>query len=303
MSFRFLLVLLALMGSHAYSETYPDDLWLHAKPELEGVNPKKIKKYLNSLNRFSTTCSVIVKNGKIIGNYRGHKEGRIFSIGKTIQSMAIGVAIDEDLLSLESAGPVGTVREHLQQNYTGQWDYEPIKGQLNAQEILDDYTGDAEQYVKDRIFKRLKMKHTKPDPILGNSFQTSSCLDIARLGLLLARGGKWQDQQLVPESYWSEAIGPVSDNAAYGFLLWLNNDGEWSAGSELKKRSETKPIPGAPDDLIMANGVGGQIIFAIPSLDLVIVRIGWDHRTETMYRVWETWDAVEGIVESAKEGQ
>ena len=293
-----LVLLILLMGKTGFSEVYPGDQWRFSKPQDEGLDSIAVESYLKGLP-FATTCSVLVKNGKLIGNYQGHKTKRIVSIGKTIHSMAIGIAIKEGLLDLDSEGPVASVRQHLQQNYRGHWQYEPYKGQVYGTQILNKYVGRAESFIQRKLFDKLQMQQTKFDPLLGKSFHVSSCLDLARLGLLLAREGRWQGEELIPADYFNEAKQPLNSNSAYGFLLWLNRAGEWQAGGKVKKRHEYRPIPGAPDDMIIANGIGGQIIFAIPSLDLVVVRMGYDRRIETMYTVWDVWDGVADIVKSA----
>ena len=46
---------------------------------------------------------------------------------------------------------------------------------------------------------------------------------MARFGLLVLRGGKWRDQQLVSSRFFEAATSPSQElNPAYGDLFWLN---------------------------------------------------------------------------------
>jgi CubicO group peptidase (beta-lactamase class C family) len=94
--------------------------------------------------------------------------------------------------------------------------------------------------------------------------------DMAKIGYLLLRGGRWKDRQVVPEAWirsstarvqrppWSFGGYPVH----YGYLWWLLPvDG---TGSETG--------PGA--DVFTASGARGQWIFAIPRYDIVVVATG-----------------------------
>ena len=80
--------------------------------------------------------------------------------------------------------------------------------------------------------------------------------DMAKLGLLMLRQGRWQDRRLVPESWIESSISArvsVNDNEEYGLGWWL---------------SRGDPF------LFEANGRGGQRITIVPELDLVVVMTG-----------------------------
>jgi len=89
-----------------------------------------------------------------------------------------------------------------------------------------------------------------------------SARDRARLGLLYLAGGKWRDQRIIDEDWFTRSItdtiqvrkGPLD----YGYMWWIGVDGQ-------KQYS----FPG--DRTYSARGNGGQYIFVIPSRDLVIV--------------------------------
>ena len=95
---------------------------------------------------------------------------------------------------------------------------------------------------------------------------SSTALDMARLGWLWCNWGRWNDQQLIPESWLREAtsVNPmILENAAedqwhYGYGFWTNEYG--------------KLLQDAPNDSFMAAGAGKQFIWAYPAGNLVVVQ-------------------------------
>ncbi len=81
--------------------------------------------------------------------------------------------------------------------------------------------------------------------------------DHARMGLLFARQGKWQDQQLISRRWTDMIQTPTPANASYGYMWWLNQGPrQWA---------------GVPDHLYYAAGFGGNFIVVDEQNDLVIV--------------------------------
>ena len=81
--------------------------------------------------------------------------------------------------------------------------------------------------------------------------------DHARVGLLMANGGRWGEQQLLSEAWITECLNPCDLNPGYGLLWWLNGKGETA--------------PSAPASSYFAVGVGRNVIWMDPELDLVAV--------------------------------
>jgi CubicO group peptidase (beta-lactamase class C family) len=81
--------------------------------------------------------------------------------------------------------------------------------------------------------------------------------DLARLGLLVARGGAWGSRQLLPSSYVAEMLTPSPTNDAYGFLWWLNRG---------KGRR-----PAWSERCVSAMGAGTNLVWVDPDRDLVAV--------------------------------
>ena len=85
-----------------------------------------------------------------------------------------------------------------------------------------------------------------------------SSRDLARVGLLLLRRGRWGDAQLLPEEGLDHFLAAVAGEPAYGRTFWLNT------GARL--------FPGAPADLFGMMGFRSNRLYVIPSLDLVVAR-------------------------------
>lgn len=99
--------------------------------------------------------------------------------------------------------------------------------------------------------------------------------DIARLGQLMLNDGRWGDRQLIDPDYIHQAQQPTAANGGYGFLFWLNaGDSYKTATVPTAKVFDHAMFPGAPRDLYAFVGALGQFVAIIPSLDMVIVRMG-----------------------------
>lgn len=85
-----------------------------------------------------------------------------------------------------------------------------------------------------------------------------SALDMARFGLLTARGGKWRDKQILSAEFVRQAKTPTTAQQTYGFMNWFLN-------------TDRKYYPSAPASAFVHVGNGTNIIYIDPDADLVIV--------------------------------
>ncbi|MBI2706226.1 MAG: serine hydrolase [Actinobacteria bacterium] len=92
---------------------------------------------------------------------------------------------------------------------------------------------------------------------LASSFVYTTAQNFARFGLLYLRDGVWDGRRILPEGWVDDARRPRSydddDDRWYGSHWWALND---DLGT------------------FWANGYEGQCIFCVPSLDLIVVRLG-----------------------------
>lgn len=107
-------------------------------------------------------------------------------------------------------------------------------------------------------------------------------LDWLQVGVMLMNKGSFNGQEILPEELVHELLRPSDAAPGYGITFLLNR--EASANKEFAARlpqelqrsqQNTRLISdAAPADLFMKSGLFGQKLYIIPSLDLVIVRLG-----------------------------
>jgi CubicO group peptidase (beta-lactamase class C family) len=85
--------------------------------------------------------------------------------------------------------------------------------------------------------------------------------DALRFGYCLLHQGRWADRQLVPADYVGLCGKPSPHNphSPYTLMFENNSDGH---------------IAGAPRDAYYKSGAGGFALIIVPSLDLVIYKLG-----------------------------
>lgn len=82
--------------------------------------------------------------------------------------------------------------------------------------------------------------------------------DMARFGLLFESQGQWNGKQLLSKKYIDQAISPSTPNPNYGYMWWLNEQGN-------------RHWKGLSEDIFYAAGFGGNFIVVDREKDLVVV--------------------------------
>ena len=85
--------------------------------------------------------------------------------------------------------------------------------------------------------------------------------DAVRFGYCLAQGGRWRDRQLIPADYLKLCQHALPYNPHFPFSLQFEHN---QAGQ----------ILGAPRDAFYKTGANGFCLYIVPSLDLVIYKLG-----------------------------
>jgi CubicO group peptidase (beta-lactamase class C family) len=85
--------------------------------------------------------------------------------------------------------------------------------------------------------------------------------DALRFGYCLLRGGRWERKELVPADYVAlcNKMSPHNPHCPYTLMFEQNSDGH---------------VAGAPRDAFWKSGAGGFALLVVPSLDLVIYKLG-----------------------------
>jgi CubicO group peptidase (beta-lactamase class C family) len=84
-----------------------------------------------------------------------------------------------------------------------------------------------------------------------------SARDLALMGLLVAQGGAWNGQQLLPKGWTAELVKPCPVAPFYGLMWWLNTD--------------RRQFAAASERSYFAFGWGSHIVWIDPDKDLVTV--------------------------------
>jgi len=109
----------------------------------------------------------------------------------------------------------------------------------------------------------------------GNDIVFSSTTrSMARFGLLMYNKGKWGDNMIVNENYFTAATNTSQQiNLGYGYLWWLNGKDSYHLPG-LQTQFAGSLIPTAPSDMFMALGKNDQKIYVVPSKKMVVIRMG-----------------------------
>jgi CubicO group peptidase (beta-lactamase class C family) len=127
-------------------------------------------------------------------------------------------------------------------------------------------------YMRERVFEPIGIQnfgwdlqggagHIGPHTNAHSGLRLSA-RDFARLGYLMAHNGVWQGRQIVPQQWIEMATRSSQDlNRSYGYTFWVNTVGEqW---------------PSVSKDAFAFKGYGSNRCYIVPSLDLVVVRVGY----------------------------
>jgi CubicO group peptidase (beta-lactamase class C family) len=95
--------------------------------------------------------------------------------------------------------------------------------------------------------------------------------DMAKIGRLVLDGGRWNDRQIVPAAWVAQMVAdrlPATGRLRYGWLWWR---GTVDAGA-------------VRHPYIAAFGNGGQRIYLVPTLDLVVVVTAGQYNQATSWQ-------------------
>jgi CubicO group peptidase (beta-lactamase class C family) len=180
------------------------------------------------------------------------------------QSQPYGHADNDATRMQRSADPVRFVLERPIVHRPGtNFQYSGANSMLLSA-IIKEQTGmQAHAFAKPHLFEPLGISGTRWDLYANALTDTDGGLslrarDMAKIGLLYLDGGRWNGEQVVPQSWVKESTqAHVSADAGadYGYQ-W------WRTGVPVGLRSV---------DTYFASGFGGQAIHVFPELDLVVV--------------------------------
>ena len=204
-------VLSLLLGTLHHDGTIPDldaPVTDHA-PELAGSAYDGV-----TIRQVAQMASGVAFNEDYIDFWSDiNRMGRVLALGGTMDGFSIGQQYRR--------GPPGA-----------DWQYVSIDTHVLGMVIRGATGRSIAELMEDRLFRPMG---TKRDPIyltdgrgvefvLGGLNMTTR--DYARIGLLVAQGGQWQGEQLVPAGWIDHSTARSAPGGAhYGYQWWLPRDG------------------------------------------------------------------------------
>ena len=157
----------------------------------------------------------------------------------------------------------------------GQWYYHNGTYQI-LHNVLESATGMTNnEYTTTAINNKIGMDGQWTDTALFDNLYVSTARSAARFGLLTLNEGNWDGTAVLGDTNYVNAMTSSSQaiNPSYGYLWWLNGKNSVIfPGSTTSFNSSV--TPSAPADMISALGKNGQFIDVVPSLNMVVIRMG-----------------------------
>lgn len=290
-----------------------NSIWETKTPSSLGWNQNAVEPLKDFLSQKNTKSFMILVNGRIVMEeyFNGHSANTTWewnSAGKTLVTTTTGIAQQEGLLSINNKASdyLGTewtsmplakenlisVR-HLLTMTTGNDDTKQyvIKPNLtyvadagtrwaysNIFQKLTDVVANAsnktfETYFNEKLKSKIGMDGFWNFGTIFTIYH-STTRSMARFGLMALNNGKWNNEQIINETFFNESIATSQNiNPSYGYLWWLNGKTSFMIPGE-QTVYQGYLVPNAPADMYSAMGANDQRIYVIPSKKMVVIRMG-----------------------------
>lgn len=296
-----------------YYPSNTDTTWERKSMSSLGWNTSNVQALKDYLSQKHSKSFMILVNGRIVMEeyFNGHTPAATWpwnSAGKTLVSTATGIAQQEGLLNINTkasqylgagwtVAPLAkenliTVR-HLLTMTSGLNDSSELVIRANLkymadagtrwsyhnvfQKLMDVVAAASNQNYEDYFNAKLKNKLGMDgfwNYGLIFTVYHSNTRSMARFGLMALNNGKWNNEQIINQAFFNEAINTSqSINPSYGYLWWLNG----KSGAMIPGGQTYYPgtlVPNAPADMYAAMGAEDQRIYVIPSKKMVVIRMG-----------------------------
>ena len=133
------------------------------------------------------------------------------------------------------------------------------------------------QFYNTRVRNRIGMGTSAYISNGDNNVMFSTARAMARFGLMILNRGVWNQDTLMHDMGYFDAMlnSSQSLNPSYGYLWWLNGKSSFMLpGSQTSFPGWL--LPEAPADLVSGVGKYCQYVNVVPSMNLVLVRMGMD---------------------------
>lgn len=278
-----------------------------------GWNQSAVQPLKDYLTQKGTKSFMILVNGRIVMEeyFNGHSATASWqwnSAGKTLVTAATGIAQQEGLLNINNrvsqyigagwtAAPLAKenliTARHLLTMTSGlndannlvipsnltcladagtRWSYHNV-----FQKLMDVVAGASGQsfdnYFNSKLKNKIGMEGFWNNGLIFKIYH-SNTRSMARFGLLALNKGKWNNEQVVNEAFFTESVSTSqSINPSYGYLWWLNGKpGYMIPGGQTFFPGYV--VSDAPADMYAAMGAEDQRIYVAPGKKMVVIRMG-----------------------------
>jgi CubicO group peptidase (beta-lactamase class C family) len=142
-----------------------------------------------------------------------------------------------------------------------QFNYDNTGADLLSVVLTQMIKQNPEHFAQENLFGPLKISNynwvtDSEEHLIGSDALSLTARDMAKIGILYLRHGRWGDRQIVSDDFVADSTimhndGGPPTRAAYGYLWWV------------------KPTKTGLDAFFAA-GRGSQLVYVVPKLDLVV---------------------------------
>lgn len=152
------------------------------------------------------------------------------------------------------------------------WSYHNVF-QVLMDAVAEAGNQDFETYFNTKIKAKIGMDGFWNNGLIFKIYH-SNTRSMARFGLLALNKGKWNNDQILNESYFNASTGSSQNiNPSYGYFWWLNGKTSFMIpGAQTVFQGAL--VPNAPSDMYVAMGAEDQRIYVIPGKKMVVIRMG-----------------------------
>lgn len=296
-----------------YFPSNTDAAWETKSVSSLGWNESAIQFLKDYLIQKHTKSFLILVNGRIVMEeyFNGQTQNSSWqwnSAGKTLVATTTGIAQQEGLLNINNSVSqyLGTgwtnepiekenliTSRHLLTMTSGindanelvikfnltyledagtRWSYHNVFQKL-MDVVASASNQEFESYFNSKLKNKIGMEGYWNNGLIFKIYH-SNARSMARFGLLALNNGKWKNEQILDETFFTESISTSQNiNPSYGYLWWLNGKTSYMVpGGQIVYQGLL--IPNAPVDTYAAMGAEDQRIYVIPSKNMVIIRMG-----------------------------
>lgn len=311
----FLLALTTASAGDYYFPPIGSEEWVATPISEMGWSPTKVDELLEFLDTTGTKGFIILVDGNMViekyyGDFDKDKSWYWASAGKTLTSALVGIAQQQGKLDINDPtsdylGNGWTNMEISKERkiklihnltMTTGIDYKVDDSDCMLPECLNYLNEPGTHWFYHNAPYRLlldvldsvydKSINQVTNQLLGSGIgmggvwidyvRWGKTRDLARFGLFIAAGGRWGNSFQLDPKYYNEMINTSQEmNPSYGYLWWLNGKDKYKLpGVDIVFNGPL--VPTAPMDMFAALGKNDQKIYVVPSMNMVVIRVGDD---------------------------